>query len=59
MSKELRANEEIIKKAVSLITETFIENDIPKLEGACAMRALLQALVMEGLDVRVETKMDS
>lgn len=56
MSTELVANEELTKKAVSVIVDALVENGIPKLEGGCAMAALLKQLADEGLDVRVERK---
>lgn len=57
--KTYTADEAIIKKAIIAITDALQEADIPQLEGAIAMQALLSNLADKGLDVRAERTLQS
>lgn len=50
----IEANGDIIKKAISLITDAFEKNKIPKPEGAIAMQLYLKQLEDEGLVVMIQ-----
>lgn len=51
---ELHADKDTIKLAIRVVNEALGEYEIPQLEGAIALRAILNALAEQGLDVRSE-----
>lgn len=53
--RPLEIDEDQLKLAVRLIGETFEENGIDQLTGACAMVALLKSLERRGIKVGVDT----
>lgn len=52
--EKLLADQDIIIKAVKLIMEAMSENEIPQLEGAIAMKSILNTMAQNGMDLRSE-----
>lgn len=59
MSKEMVADQNLIIKAITAITDALDRENISSLEGYCAMQALIQQGAENGLDVRVERKLQA
>lgn len=50
----MTADQDVVIKAVKLISNVLEKNDIPQLEGAIAMKAILNTLAEQGLNLHSE-----
>lgn len=52
--EKMTADQDVVIKAVKLISNVLEKNDIPQLEGAIAMKAILNTLAEQGLNLHSE-----